>query len=162
MVKKSVLKRSQIKAYSLCRRFLFFFFFFWSSYLSRARPSAYGGSQARDLIRAVTLRPTPQPRPNPSGICDKHHGSPQLRILDPLSKSTDQTRNLMLPSRIRFHCAMMGTPLFSDPSEFSWKICKCDKVKKSSSGDFKIFKSTDALERSLKFRCLGGSSGPTR
>ena len=39
-----------------------------------------------------------------------HHGSPQRWILNPLSKARDQTRNLMVPSRIHFHCTMTGTP----------------------------------------------------
>ena len=55
--------------------FFFFFFAFWLFAISRATPMAYGGSQARGLIRAVAaglrqshsnegsephLRPTPQ------------------------------------------------------------------------------------------------------
>ena len=31
-------------------------------------------------------------------------------ILNPLSKARDWIRNLMVPSLIRFRCAMMGTP----------------------------------------------------
>ena len=33
-------------------------------------------------------------------------------ILNPLSEARDGTRNLMVLSRIRFPCAMMGTPSF--------------------------------------------------
>ena len=33
------------------------------------------------------------------------------QILNPLSEARDQTCNLMVPSQIRFHCAMMGTPI---------------------------------------------------
>ena len=48
---------------------------------------------------------------DPSCICDDiHHRSQHCRILNPLSEARDQTRNLMVPSRIRFHCAMTGTP----------------------------------------------------
>ena len=34
----------------------------------------------------------------------------QHRILNPLSEAGDQTHNLMVPSRICFRCATMGTP----------------------------------------------------
>ena len=37
---------------------------------------------------------------DPSRICDLHHSSRQCRILNPLSKARDQTRNLMVPSQI--------------------------------------------------------------
>ena len=39
--------------------------------------------------------------PDPSCFFDLHHSSPQRRILNPLSKAGDRTRNLMVPSRIR-------------------------------------------------------------
>ena len=45
-------------------------------------------------------------------ICDLHHSSRQRRIVNPLSKGRDQTGNLMVPSRIRFCCAMMRTPIY--------------------------------------------------
>ena len=45
-----------------------------------------------------------------SGVCDLHHSSRQCPILNPLSKARNQTHNLMVPSCIRFCCAMMGTP----------------------------------------------------
>ena len=47
---------------------------------------------------------------DPSHIYDLHHSSWQRRILNPLNQARDQTRNLMAPSRIHFHCPMMGTP----------------------------------------------------
>ena len=50
--------------------------------------------------------------PDPSCICDLHHGSQQHWILNPLNKAGDGTRNLIVPSWILFHCAMMGTPRF--------------------------------------------------
>ena len=43
--------------------------------------------------------------PNPSRICDLPHSSWQCRILNPLSEARARTHNLMVPSRIRFHCA---------------------------------------------------------
>ena len=48
--------------------------------------------------------------PDPSYICDLYHSSRQCWILNPLSEARDRTHNLMVPSRIRFCCAMMGTP----------------------------------------------------
>ena len=38
---------------------------------------------------------------DPSCICDLHHSSLQRRILNPLNKARDRTRNLMVPSQIR-------------------------------------------------------------
>ena len=72
---------------------LSFFFFF---VLFRASPVAYGGSQARVLIGTVA-----------SGL---HHSSRQYQILNLLSKARDWTHNLMVPSQICFHYAVMGTP----------------------------------------------------
>ena len=45
-----------------------------------------------------------------SRICDLYHSSWQHQILNPLSEAKDRTGNLMVPSRIRFRCATMGTP----------------------------------------------------
>ena len=47
---------------------------------------------------------------DPSCICALHHRSWQCRILNPLREVRDQTCNLMVTSRIRFHCATTGTP----------------------------------------------------
>ena len=82
--------------------FAFFLLFFVVVAISWAAPTAYGGSQARGPIGAVAtglhqghsntgselrLQPTPQ--------------LTQRRIVNPLSKGRDRTRNLMVPSRIR-------------------------------------------------------------
>ena len=84
------------------------FFFFC---LFRAAPMAFGGSQARGLIRAVAasllqspsntrselrLRPTPQlmAMPDPKPLIEARHG----------------TRNLMVPSQIRFCFTTTVTP----------------------------------------------------
>ena len=50
--------------------------------------------------------------PGPSRVCDLHHSSRQYQILSLLSEARDRTPNLMVPSQIRFCCAMTGTPLF--------------------------------------------------
>ena len=76
--------------------FFVFLLFLW------AAPAAYGSSQARGRIRAVAtgLRQShsnagSEPRLN------LHHSSQQRRIVNPLSKGRDRTRNLMVLSRIR-------------------------------------------------------------
>ena len=78
------------------------FFFFGLFAFSRATPAAYGGSQARGLIgtEAAGLHQShsnagfePHLRP--------HHSSWQCWILNSLSKARDQTRNLMVRTRIR-------------------------------------------------------------
>ena len=48
--------------------------------------------------------------PNPRHVCHWHHSSWQHWILNPLSEARDQTHNLVVPSRIHFLCATMGTP----------------------------------------------------
>ena len=63
--------------------------------LFRAISLAYGSSQAKGPIRNTT-----------AGL---HHSSQQRQILNPQSKSRDQTRNFMVPSQIHFCCATMGT-----------------------------------------------------
>ena len=47
---------------------------------------------------------------DPSRICDLHYSSWQRWILNPLSEARDQTRNLVVPSWIRFLCATTGIP----------------------------------------------------
>ena len=54
----------------------------------------------------------------PSCICGLHHSSWQCQTLNPLSEVRDQTRNLMAPSQIHFHCTTTGTPpgqVFDNP-----------------------------------------------
>ena len=48
--------------------------------------------------------------PDPSHGCDLHHSSQQCQILSPLSEVSCGTGNLMVPSRIHFHCTTMGAP----------------------------------------------------
>ena len=47
--------------------------------------------------------------PDPSLVYNLHHSSQQCQVLN-LSEARDRTLNLMVPSRIPFHCAMTGTP----------------------------------------------------
>ena len=97
--------------------FIYFIYLFFCLFaFSRAAPTAYGDSQARDLIRARATAMW-----DPSRICNLHHSSWQRQILNPLSEARDRTRNLMVPSWIHFHCAMMGTPRFVFVFPF-WKV----------------------------------------
>ena len=48
--------------------------------------------------------------PDPSHVCYLHPSSRQRVIFNPLTKAKDRTLKLMVPSRIGFCCAMMGTP----------------------------------------------------
>ena len=75
---------------------------------SRATPSAYGGSQARDPIRAVAtdLRQS-QSNTGSEPNLDLHHSSRQCRILNPLSEARDWNHS-QPHGLVRFinHCAM--------------------------------------------------------
>ena len=69
-------------------------------------------------------------------VCDLHHSSWQCWTLNPLSEAGDQTCNLMAPSQIHFHCAMMGTPTFtfklnlsSSSNKYSYEHFKHKKTK---------------------------------
>ena len=80
--------------------------------LFRAAPVAYGGSQARGQIGATDA----SLHHSHSNFGSEPHlqPTPQLTAtLGPLNKARDQTRNLMVPSWICFHCAIMGTPVFN-------------------------------------------------
>ena len=87
--------------------FIYLFILFYFFAISWAAPAAYGGSQARGPIGAVAA----SLRQSHSNARSEPHLRPiPRRILNPLSEARDQTRNLMVPSRIHFHCAMTGTP----------------------------------------------------
>jgi len=80
---------------------LFFFFFFFLA-ISWAAPWHMEvprlGVQSELLLPAYARAAATR---DPSRLCDLHHGSPQCWTFNPLSKDRDQTRNLMVPSRIR-------------------------------------------------------------
>ena len=50
--------------------------------------------------------------PDLSSVCDPHCSSRQRWIHNPPSEARDQTRNIMVPNQIRFHCATTGTLTF--------------------------------------------------
>ena len=92
---------------------LLLLFFFSVSCLFRATPAVYGSSQTRGLIGSVAAShatATATATPDPGCVCDLHHSSRQRHILNTLSKARDRTRNLMVPSQIRFCCTTTGTP----------------------------------------------------
>ena len=60
-----------------------------------------------------------------SRACDLHYSSWQQQMLNPLSEARDRTRNLTVPSQIRFHCATMGTPIFSFLKNFHIVFLSC-------------------------------------
>ena len=95
----------QMKKYVILLFVVVFFF--------RATPAAYGGSQARSPIGAtLPAYTTAIATSDPSHVCNLHHSSWQHQILNLLSEARDQIHNLMVPSQIRFCCAMTGTPDF--------------------------------------------------
>ena len=76
-----------------------------------AAPEAYGGSLARGLIGATVAslrrshsnaRSKPRLRPTRQLM--------QRQFVNPQSEARDRTRILVVPSQIRFHCAVTGTP----------------------------------------------------
>ena len=79
---------------------LYFILFYLICCLFRTTHTAYGGSQARDPIRATAA--------------SLQHSSWQHQILNPLSEARDRTRNLIVPSQIHFfRCTPTGTPSLS-------------------------------------------------
>ena len=88
-------------------KFIFFFFFC----LFRATLAAHGcsrlGVESELQLLSYIIATATQ---DPSCICDLHHSSRQSRILNPLRKARDRTRNLMVPVQILFCCATRGTP----------------------------------------------------
>ena len=70
---------------------------------------ARGCSQARGRIGAAAATAGL----DLSHICNLHHSSQQRQILNPLSKTRDRTRVLMVTTWVHYHWAMMGAPRIS-------------------------------------------------
>ena len=64
-----------------------------------------------------------------SCICDLHSSLWQHWILNPLSEARDRTHILMDSSRIHFHCAIVGIPVFVSLICFIVYVFKKGKVK---------------------------------
>ena len=93
------------------RFFCLFVCLFFVFCLFRPTPMAYGSSQATvELELQLLAYTTASEMLDLSHVCDLHHSSWQHWILNPLSMARDQTGNLLVPSWIRFLCAIMGTP----------------------------------------------------
>ena len=82
---------------SLLFFFFKFIFYFLVFCLFRATPVAYGSSQARGPIGAI------------AASLSHSHGN--TGSLTHCARSRGWTHNLMVPSQIRFHYTMTGTPL---------------------------------------------------
>ena len=140
--------------------------FFFVFCLFKAAPAAYGVSQARGPIGATA-----------AGLCHSHsnagsepHLLPtqqllwQCRILNPLSEARDQTRNLMVPSRICFHRATTGTPrtgtyLLNSPTHNTRRKSKSKRVSHNSKVSELV--SGTARPRSQELRGHGHHPGLT-
>ena len=88
--------------------FIYLFVLLFRTTLWHMEVSRLGIESELQLPTYVTVRATQ----DLSHICDLHHSSQQSWILNPLSKARDQTRNLMVPSQVCFHCTTRGTPPF--------------------------------------------------
>ena len=73
-----------------------------------------------ELQLQVYITATTMPDPG-LGVCTLHHSSQRALSLTPLSEARYPTRNRMVPNRIHFRCATMGTPWFVT-SEPQWEL----------------------------------------
>ena len=103
---KNLLRKGVMSAHTAS----FFFFFFLSFFLLLVLLLLFLGPLPRHMeVPRLGVESELQPpacarataTQDPSCICNLHHSSRQRRILNPLSKGRDRTRNLMVPSRIR-------------------------------------------------------------
>ena len=85
---------------------LLLFFVFLGPYPWHMEVPRLGVESELLLLAYATATATP----DLSCVCDPHHRPWQCGILNPLSKARDRTLVLMVPSRISFCCATMGTP----------------------------------------------------
>ena len=106
------------RIFLLLYSYVFLFFFFL---LFRVTLAAYGGSQARGLIRAtaVVLCQSHSNAESELHLCVLHLSSQQCQILNPLSEARERTHNLMDTRWMHLHCPTMGTPHVStfDPKK---------------------------------------------
>ena len=86
----------------------FFFYFFLGPYPQHMEVPRLGVESEPQLAACTTATAMP----DVSHIFNLYHNSQQRQILNLLSKARDRTHNLMVPSRIHFHCTKMGTPAF--------------------------------------------------
>ena len=82
----------------------------WQKYTPSIYIMANQRSNWTSKVKEVLAYARATATPDPSRICNLHHSSWERWIFNPLSEARNLTRNLMAPSRIHFHYAMMGTP----------------------------------------------------
>ena len=80
--------------------FLYYYFFFCLFSISWAAPVAYGGPQARGVIKATTAS-LGHSNSNEGSTSVTYITALQGRTLKPVSEVRDQTCKLMVPSQIR-------------------------------------------------------------
>ena len=105
--------------FSCLNNFFFGLFVFLGMYLQHMELPRLGVELELQLLDYATATP------DPSGVCNLHHSSWQYQILNPLSEVRDQTCNLMVPSRIRFHCTTMELCELSCLNKFKVLFSKC-------------------------------------
>ena len=95
--KIGVLSRGTFNLQLFCKLLFFvcLFVFFLGSHPWHMEVPSLGTEELQ-----VSAYTTATATPDPSRVCDLHHGSWQCWILNSLSEARDQTRNLMVPSRV--------------------------------------------------------------
>ena len=83
--------------------------FFYGPHLWLMEVSRLGVQLELQLLAYTTAIATP----DLSHVCNLQHSSWQRQIANPLSEDRDGSHILMDTSRIRFCCAIVGTPLFN-------------------------------------------------
>ena len=106
LVNKSLEVNLLSKAYSRVNfLFIYLFFCFLGPHLQHMKVPKIGIKLELQLPTYTTATATR----DMSCVCNLQHSSRQPWILNPLREARDWTRNLMIPSQIRFCCAAMGT-----------------------------------------------------
>ena len=85
--------------------FFFFPFFSLGPHSQHMEVPRLGVQSELQLLAYATATTTSDPSSQ-----QLPHSSRQRLILNPPSEARDQTSNLMVTSRVHFHCAMTGTP----------------------------------------------------
>ena len=97
--------------------FFFFLFVFWGPHPWRMEVPRLGVQLELQLLAYTTATATP----DLSLVCNIRHSSRQCRIFNPLSEARDETRNLTVPSWIRFLWAKTGTPKLAFYGHFPFR-----------------------------------------
>ena len=105
-----ILQDSFTKTFKETDSSLFFLVFFLGPHLRPMEVPQLGVKPELLLLAYTTATATATATQDLNLVCDLHYSSWQRWILSPLSKARDHTHNLIVPSQIRFHCTMVGTP----------------------------------------------------